>query len=613
MNNGARMNGTMTSIAIRLACVALATCTVARAELLFHDAVTAAPRMFTEKNDGEFKFPRNYKLFKGGVSIVKPGLTYRVGDTSYGSSNCYLVSDGVLWLNPYTQGFRYHLGRVTEARAEAGSSSVKIWVSVMLSVTGSIDQPRSVAGVSVNCGSYGLLYVGKQAGSDRFAARGYTSIARKTSHGESTTDLRVTNATAAIPFAAGVTHCVVMSFEKADEWLNWEVMVDPRTDTDVCVLRASGSAKYLPMFDGFEFDATGLKLQVDEIRVGTQPSDVMPWQATAEPAASSPPFAIPKEMLDAIVAVKSDNGEGTGFLAEYKGVTSVYSNIHLLMGTRNVKFVGHSGVQFKPVSMACASDRDIARITIANPTGAVLHIGAPAGENVPVGVYPHAEGETTFRPIFGTLVGSGPAKVETDAGFVEAQTGSPIILSNGTVVGVAALLRKANANWTNEDTPFVVTRRFGYRIDTVDKWIPVLPAWFVREGDAIAERAKFLIGVSVIMNSWARNPYVSYVPPYRWLPRGLASWATAHNDLADKTLKLARSGSGSTLKVAGKQVREDVQSLKNELTKSQRIAIARWHVPFFKECSDDLDASSAVLLKLLDLIETKCNKDLGSY
>ena len=589
------------------------------AEVLFYDGVTAAPRSFTAKNDGEFKFPRSFRYFDGSVGITKPGLSFPKDISTLTLGNTYVISDGSMTVVPMTQAIRYWVDQALDS----GSSNLALSVGVLVRFSGTLDQMKRHAGVALYSGPDLLLFAGKTGDSTKWCGGGHeietfkfaysviqNNIAR--SYEVSFSFDVFSNTFFATAVDTGATHLIVMSLNRSSDDLSWTIEIDPTDSSSPSALTCQGKANDLPMFDSLRFSAKGMKLFVDEIRIGTRREDVIPGSGSAaqEPATG---FALDKRALDAIVIVKGERSEGTGFLGHYKGVTSLYSNIHLLMGNKGIRFLSSSGVQFKPLAVECAADRDLVRIAVSNPVGPALAIASlPASvQDMPVAVCPHAEGETTYYPVYGTLVGSGPAKVETDARFVEAQTGSPIIASNGSVVGIATLLRRANENWTNEKTPFLETRRFGCRIDTATSWIKVSPEWFSKEGDLIANRARLYVSMLVVMRAWARNPYLSHVPPYRWLSRGLKSWADAHNDLAERNQKRLRSSVGGDKEVFAAQVKDDVRTLKAEVAKTRGTPPKNWHVPFFKECWTDLDAANVQLTKLIDLIETKSLKKLS--
>jgi len=88
--------------------------------------------------------------------------------------------------------------------------------------------------------------------------------------------------------------------------------------------------------------------------------------------------------------------------------------------------------------------------------------------------------------IQGQIVGIGPNLVEVDAAFVPGNSGSPIIhLRTGKVIGIATYLIAKRIGPREQKI-----RRFGYRIDSVQKWQPIDWARFYSEADMISRIQK---------------------------------------------------------------------------------------------------------------------------
>ena len=85
----------------------------------------------------------------------------------------------------------------------------------------------------------------------------------------------------------------------------------------------------------------------------------------------------------------------------------------------------------------------------------------------------NAGGESVVNPLQGAVVGIGADRIEISAPIEPGSSGSPIIhLRSGKVVGVATYLKikpsvlPSRTNVWSEPT----VRRFGYRLDTVQRW-----------------------------------------------------------------------------------------------------------------------------------------------
>ena len=102
-----------------------------------------------------------------------------------------------------------------------------------------------------------------------------------------------------------------------------------------------------------------------------------------------------------------------------------------------------------------------------------------------VAVLGNGEGQGVINTIIGRIVGIGPDLVEVDAPFVPGNSGSPIIhLKTGKVIGVAtySVTNQYDVTTSRKLTRPVI-RRFGYRLDGVDKWQPVNWGAFCQQRD----------------------------------------------------------------------------------------------------------------------------------
>ncbi len=97
------------------------------------------------------------------------------------------------------------------------------------------------------------------------------------------------------------------------------------------------------------------------------------------------------------------------------------------------------------------------------------------------------QGAGVVHPIEGKIVGLGPNLVEIDAEFQPGNSGSPIIhKASGKVIGVATYLvieqatpfsstageegKKKQEKGGNDNNQGGEVRRFGYRLDSIEKW-----------------------------------------------------------------------------------------------------------------------------------------------
>ena len=172
---------------------------------------------------------------------------------------------------------------------------------------------------------------------------------------------------------------------------------------------------------------------------------------------------------NAIIIIKGSKGSGTGFLANFKDKKVVITNTHVIKDNKNFKFYTRSGREIKIKSLFFSKDRDISILETEDKQITPLQICPKVGElktSTPVVVYGNSLGESVITEVKGTLQGTGPTEIESNAKFVEGNSGSPIIdTTTGKVIGVATRAT-CHYRWTTYNTKFQV-RRFGTRIDNI--------------------------------------------------------------------------------------------------------------------------------------------------
>jgi hypothetical protein len=102
---------------------------------------------------------------------------------------------------------------------------------------------------------------------------------------------------------------------------------------------------------------------------------------------------------------------------------------------------------------------------------------APGDE---VAVLGNANGDRVITPFAGKLVAIGPDRVEVTAEFVKGNSGSPIIhLKSGKLLGIATYAHIVKVDSiTGRPLNEPEVKRFGYRLDSVTQWQPVVwPAY----------------------------------------------------------------------------------------------------------------------------------------
>lgn len=242
------------------------------------------------------------------------------------------------------------------------------------------------------------------------------------------------------------------------------------------------------------------------VAVATTPAPVSP-EKPATPAATPAPRTrvwTPSELVtafrDSLVFVTGE-GSGSGFIANMGGRQFLITNAHVAAGVRGATFTTLKGTPIKagPASVAVGHDIFAMEIT-ATGTGTAMEVMREVDSNVSVSdevvVLGNTEGGGVVTTLPGQIVGIGPNLVEINALFQPGNSGSPIIhMKSGKVIGVASYLtfRKYDPATRQADP---VTRRFGYRVDSVKTWQPMNWAAFqaqARQMEAVEKLTEDLV------------------------------------------------------------------------------------------------------------------------
>jgi S1-C subfamily serine protease len=74
--------------------------------------------------------------------------------------------------------------------------------------------------------------------------------------------------------------------------------------------------------------------------------------------------ALTTDQARAVVLIKGDNSEGTGFLVKTADGPTVVTNLHVISDNPNLKITTNTGQQITVLSLKGASDRDLAMFAI---------------------------------------------------------------------------------------------------------------------------------------------------------------------------------------------------------------------------------------------------------
>jgi hypothetical protein len=218
--------------------------------------------------------------------------------------------------------------------------------------------------------------------------------------------------------------------------------------------------------------------------------------------------ALDASALQAMVIVEGDEGRGSGFVLKMGDKTFLITNSHVVRGNRNVKFKNLRNVELTAGPLEIADEVDAVR-AIVTGVADVLEI-EPNINKIKIGdevvVAGNSEGAGVVREIPGKIVGIGPDRIEVDAEFVPGNSGSPILLkSTGKVIGIATYMYVPRGR-VGTKSPFSLNevRRFGYRLDTVAKWVaPTNKDRLTQEGMKLAELEGLFKSITMIVESSA--------------------------------------------------------------------------------------------------------------
>ena len=187
---------------------------------------------------------------------------------------------------------------------------------------------------------------------------------------------------------------------------------------------------------------------------------------------TDPVKALFEKKRDCIVIVKTGMGHGSGFLVRMDGKIWFVTNEHVASGGNplSVKTVDGKDIKLEPV-IEVASDRDLVRMPVTGCSNALDIADCKKTKDQVVYIYGNSEGEEVATFLNGKITGVGPAKIETDCGFVGGNSGSAILTDDGKVLGVATYLKRPDKeNPYKQGTKFANNvRRFGVTFDKA-KW-----------------------------------------------------------------------------------------------------------------------------------------------
>jgi hypothetical protein len=193
--------------------------------------------------------------------------------------------------------------------------------------------------------------------------------------------------------------------------------------------------------------------------------------------------SLTEDQAHAVVVIKGDAAEGTGFLVRTADGPAVVTNQHVIFANPNVKIMTTTGAQIKILSLKGASDRDLAMFMIQDDHYTYFDLAADIKDTVQTDdevITPgNSEGGEVVLNTKGKVLGIGPEKIEFDNPIYHGNSGGPVFhTKSGKVLAVVTQAMKVNvsndidkASFANKNSAITGSMRyFGLRLDTVPQW-----------------------------------------------------------------------------------------------------------------------------------------------
>lgn len=198
---------------------------------------------------------------------------------------------------------------------------------------------------------------------------------------------------------------------------------------------------------------------------------------------------------DSIITVKSGAETlGNAFACRVGDKVWLFTNTHILAGSRQLTFTQINGGTLVPGAAEIAQGPDLARLALPKPPVHVFEAVTNFESTVQIGDGVAVFGNNRTGDVAiswrGVVMGVGPDRVEVSAGFSPANSGGPIVhLKSGKVIGIASFRSQVYDEF-GIDTKVKgsnLGRHIGFRIDRVLAWDPVNWTEFNAEGDRLEQ------------------------------------------------------------------------------------------------------------------------------
>jgi len=190
-----------------------------------------------------------------------------------------------------------------------------------------------------------------------------------------------------------------------------------------------------------------------------------------------------EDQARAVVLIRGDNAEGTGFLVKTADGPTVITNLHVISNNPHLTVTTNTGLQITIQGLKGAVDRDLAMLSIKDAGYNYLDLSSDISATVQPGdsvVTPgNSQGGGVVLNTQGKVLGIGPQRVEFDNPIYHGNSGGPVfhaktskviaVVTEATKVDVSNELDKTSFQSRNSAISGSM-RYFGLRVDTVSRW-----------------------------------------------------------------------------------------------------------------------------------------------
>ncbi len=239
--------------------------------------------------------------------------------------------------------------------------------------------------------------------------------------------------------------------------------------------------------------------------------------STAQPTAND----LFNQVSPSLAIITAGTSTGSGFICDISGKIRLVTNEHVLRNGRPISATLISGQKLRLGStIHLADDLDLAIIDIIE-TNDISYLTLSSkqpqiGEHIYV--FGNSDGGGVATSLEGGIIGVGPDRVEIDAAFVLGNSGSPIILSDGTVFAVATYIQRSSdpKDWVKKGTRFKDTRRFGLLLSN-RTWIPTTPKEYFSQITMFEDVMTYTYELLEIGNRDIKDKYIYDKNSYKYI------------------------------------------------------------------------------------------------